>query len=148
MAIHIKKDGWEVSADTPAELKQGIRIIMEALEEPATTPKRVGRPPKSQTGAPTQTARDKNETALAFLRAISGKTEGIPASEFCTALGLKTKRAIGTPAGVTNRALKDLGFSRDSVYVRVKKVNQEKKWYPKSKMAEAIAAIEQAVEKT
>ena len=149
MGMIVKKDGLEIviSGDTLKELKLGLQAVREALQDPVPAPKRLGRPPKQSAGIGTSPALDRNRIALAFLRAISGKTEGIPVSEFCTVLGLKTKRGIGTPAGLTNRVLEELGFQKDSVYIRTKKVNQEKKWYPRSKIAEAIIAIEEAVRK-
>ena len=150
MAIIVKKDGMEIeiNGDTLKELKLGLQAVREALQEPMIAPKRIGRPPKQTAGVGAPTGVDKNKTALAFLRAINGRTDGIPVSEFCTILGLQNKRTIGTSAGVTNRVLKDLGFARDSVYMRVKKTNQEKKWYPKAKMADAIAAIEETAGNT
>jgi len=148
VAIHIKKDGWEVSADTLEELKLGIQAVKEALQESPLLPRRPGRPPKQEPKNAALVAGDRLKTALTFLSAVNGRSEGIPASELSVALGLKTKREIGTPAGLLNRMLKELGFQKDSVYIRTKKVNQEKKWYPRSKITEAIAAIEQAAGKT
>jgi len=151
MAIHVEKDGWKVTGDSLEELELGIAAVQRALERDAQRVTRgPGRPrgrTKNGRAAANRKFQETKKTILAFLRTINGATEGATAEDLVTALKLKHKRALGSPAGVVNRTLESLRFEPTTVYVAEKKFNQPRRWYPRPRIEDAIEAIDRLEKK-
>ena len=146
MSIVIERDGWKISGNTISDLAMGVAAVQQALQSTEPTGGRAGgRTPKApQNGGMTDTAnKERRKTkVIPFLRAIANAPGGITATKLVETAKMGGKVMIGAHAKIVNKMLIDCGFKTDAVYVWKKKAGEEKTWFPKSQIEEAIKAVE------
>ena len=138
-------DGWEITGDDIDELTLGIAAVHRVLSNKPAEKRPVGRPRTQAANGDEIAAQrlvERKEKTLIYLRAIQAHPGGIPASALVQAANLSNKNSIGSAAVRVNGVLAELSIKPDLVYKWEKKLGHEKTWFPKSRMAEAIAAVE------
>ena len=84
----------------------------------------------------------KRDTTLKFLMAIEGEEHGITGEALQAALSLPHTRAIGSRSLLVRRVLASLDYDPATVFATEKRFNEKTRWFPRSRIAEAIEAVQ------
>jgi hypothetical protein len=147
----IDKEGnrWVVSGNNQSDLEQGVSALRATLDrnEEATSPRRIGRPPKDGIAKSEQGKHERLHTAIALLCTIrdAGET-GADSSALFSAAGKERAeaKALGPLMGMLGRVLRDYHLAQNKVYVTTG-FSPNKRWVLQAEISDAIKKLEDAL---